>query len=86
MVASRYFLVYLQRMKADGKLLRRRRLELGFSLRAVSDRTGLDPSNLSKLERGCIGAHPGTLKTLADLYSLSMEQVLPELHDTDAAA
>lgn len=73
-------------MKADGNLLRRRRLELGLSLGAVADRTGVDASNLSKLERGHIGAHPGTLKTLADLYGLSMKQVAIELRDSGVAA
>lgn len=72
-------------MKADGKLLRRRRLELGLSLRVVYSKTGLDPSNLSKLERGFFGAHPSTLKVLADFYGLPMTEVVVELQEADAA-
>lgn len=73
-------------MEADGKLLRRRRLALGLSLGAVQNEIGVDPSNLSKLERGHIGAHPATLKSLADFYGLSMEQVALDLQDAGSAA
>lgn len=35
-----------------GKLFRNKRLKAGLSLRVVADRMGIDPSMLSRLEKG----------------------------------
>lgn len=41
-----------------GKLLKARRLASRMSLRAAARLHGIDPSNLSKMERGCICPRP----------------------------
>jgi len=50
-----------------------------MSLEDVMRETGIDKSNLSKLERGVIGAHLGTVRKLAAALDLSMDQLVPEL-------
>lgn len=62
-----------------GRSLRIRRIELGLSLEYVAKASGVDKSNLSKLERGLIGSTPKTLKALSDTLDMSMDELAPEL-------
>jgi transcriptional regulator with XRE-family HTH domain len=66
-------------MKVHGDALRIRRMELGMSLEDVMRKTDIDRSNLSKLERGVIGAHLRTVRKLAVALDLPMDQIVPEL-------
>lgn len=73
-----------------GNLIRRRRLELGLSLRDVEDLTGLSRANLSRVEAGNGGVRPEALgglsralrTPLADLYEAAgfpIPQALPSI-------
>ena len=55
----------MSKAKAFGAEFKRRRIEMGLSLREFCRRTGLDPGNVSKLERGKL-APPTEQKTLAE--------------------
>lgn len=50
-----------------------------MSLEYVAKASGVDKSNLSKLERGLIGSTPKTLKALSDTLDMSMDELAPEL-------
>ncbi len=86
-------LSYLRKTKGDpfGDFIRRRRFELGITLRELEERTGLDNSRLSRWEHGTKRpVSPDLMPQLADglevpvsdLYHLvapDMADALPEL-------
>jgi transcriptional regulator with XRE-family HTH domain len=55
--------------------LRRARLLAGLSLLEVSHRTGIDPSQLSRIERGSAGLTTERLGRLAPVLELSTEDI-----------
>jgi DNA-binding transcriptional MerR regulator/quercetin dioxygenase-like cupin family protein len=61
--------------RVDGRPLRRLRQDLGLSLRAASERTGLSVSFLSSLERGVTGASIATLQRLTAAYGTTLAAV-----------
>ena len=67
--------------RVDGRPLRRRRHERGWSLRTAAERSGVSISFLSSLERGVTGASIATLQRLAAAY----ETTLLELFGPPAA-
>lgn len=74
-----------QKVKIFGDYLRERLIEKKMSLRALAKKTGIDPSNLSKIERGV--AYPPqkkeTLQKLAQSLDLDGDA---ERHFYDLAA
>lgn len=67
-------------MKLHGSTIRVRRLELGLSLSDVTDATGIDKSDLSKVERGKLGGlGPKRAKALANCLQVPMHEIAPEL-------
>lgn len=54
-----------------GDWLKKRRKELGMTLRAFAERSGLDPGNLSRYERGVLAPPQGeTLGRIAKAFGL----------------
>lgn len=72
-------------MELVGTTLRRRRFELGLTLEQVAERAGVDFSNLSKMERGLLGAHVGTAHKLATALDLPMNEIVASLAADKAA-
>lgn len=67
-------------MKLHGPTIRARRWELGLSLYDVTDATGIDTSDLSKVERGKLpGLGPRRAEALAKCLKLPMDEISPEL-------
>ncbi|MCZ7649153.1 MAG: helix-turn-helix domain-containing protein [Planctomycetota bacterium] len=60
------------------------RIRLGLTLRELSNRTGLSPATLYRLERGLIKATPRSRIRLQDGLGLSTEQVDFLLRHCDA--
>ena len=63
-----------------GERLRLRRRELGLSLRALGERTGLSASFLSQLERGVAEPSVGSLMRLAQSLDLPIAELLGARH------
>lgn len=61
--------------RVDGSPLRRRRQELGLSLREAGVRSGLSVSFLSAVERGVSGASLASLQRLAAAYGTTLQDV-----------
>jgi transcriptional regulator with XRE-family HTH domain len=57
--------------------LRDKRNELGLLLKDAADLLGTDPGNLSRIERGTQVPSVGLAWRMAELYQVSLEQVLP---------
>lgn len=55
--------------------LRLERERLGLSLAALCQRTGIEPSNLSRIERGLIPAYPGWRTRIARALNWPEEQI-----------
>jgi transcriptional regulator with XRE-family HTH domain len=62
-----------------GELIRRRRQELGLSLRAVAERAGLSASLLSQVERGRTDPSVGSLRHIASALDLAVHQLAGEV-------
>lgn len=58
--------------------LRRVRLERGWSLTKVCQLTGIDPTNLSRIERGHIYPYPGWRRRISVAFGLPEEQLFRE--------
>jgi transcriptional regulator with XRE-family HTH domain len=63
-------------LRAVGKKLRVRRVERGFTLQAVSDRTGVSAAMLSLVERGKASPSVGTLVAINSLLNLHIPELL----------
>jgi transcriptional regulator with XRE-family HTH domain len=63
-------------LRAVGKKLRLRRVERGFTLQAVSDRTGVSAAMLSLVERGKASPSVGTLVAINSLLNLHIPELL----------
>jgi transcriptional regulator with XRE-family HTH domain len=67
--------------------MRARRLGLGMTLKDVSAATGIDESNLSKIERGQLpGATHHRAVALADCLKLPLEKISPEFEEAQRLA
>ncbi len=73
-------------MKPNGTLLRRRRIDGGYSISALGRELGIDKSNLSKAERGMGGLSPENLKKLSDRLGVPMGELVLDIADKRAAA
>jgi transcriptional regulator with XRE-family HTH domain len=63
-------------LRAVGKKLRLRRVERGFTLQAVSERTGVSAAMLSLVERGKASPSVGTLVAINSLLNLHIPELL----------
>jgi transcriptional regulator with XRE-family HTH domain len=63
-------------LRAVGRKLRLRRVERGFTLQAVSDRTGVSAAMLSLVERGKATPSVGTLVAINSLLNLHIPELL----------
>lgn len=67
-------------MKLHGPTIRIRRLELGLTLEDVWRATGIDVSNLSKVERGLLGGvNPKRANALAHCLNIELDEISPTL-------
>lgn len=67
------------------QMLRRRRKELGFSLRDLASRSGLSASFLSQLERGVVEPSLSSLKRIAKALRMSVSDLIGEGSRPDRA-
>ncbi len=65
-------------MKTFGKLLREKRIALGFTLRTFCGRFGYDPAYISRLERNLMPAPESKEKIEALANALSIEKNSPD--------
>lgn len=71
-------------MKLHGPTIRARRWELELSLYDVTSATGIDASDLSKVERGQLpGLGPRRAHALAKCLDIPLEKISPELADLE---
>jgi transcriptional regulator with XRE-family HTH domain len=63
-------------LRAVGRKLRLRRVERGFTLQAVSERTGVSAGMLSLVERGKTSPSVGTLVAINSLLNLHIPELL----------
>ena len=69
-----------------GRAIRRRRQELGLSLRDVADKTGVSASTLSRIENGTGEPDADNIARLTSWLNMPMERVLSGRHpDSDEA-
>jgi transcriptional regulator with XRE-family HTH domain len=69
-------------MNLHGPTIRARRLALGMTLKDVTAATGIDDSNLSKIERGQLpGAAHRKAVALAKCLDLSLDKISPEFEE-----
>lgn len=70
-----------------GRAIRRRREELGLSLRDVADETSVSASTLSRIENGTGKPDADNIARLTSWLNMPMERVLAGRHpDTDEAS
>jgi transcriptional regulator with XRE-family HTH domain len=72
-------------MDLVGTRIRNRRFELGLTLEQVAERAEMDFSNLSKMERGLLGAHVGTVHKLATVLDIPVNEIVASLATNKAA-
>ena len=58
-------------MEVDVDKLKRLRLERGFSQRQLAERAGVANTTVANIEQRRGGAHPNTLRKLADVLGVS---------------
>ncbi len=63
-----------------GRAIRRRRQELGLSLRDVADKTGVSASTLSRIENGTGKPDADNIARLTSWLNMPMERVLSGRH------
>lgn len=69
-------------MKLHGPTIRHRRLDLAMTLSDVTRATGIDKSDLSKVERGKLpGLGPKRANALADCLQIPLHKLSPELDE-----
>lgn len=69
-------------MNLHGPTIRARRLALGMTLKDVTAATGIDDSNLSKIERGQLpGAAHHKAVALARCLKLPLDVISPEFEE-----
>ncbi|MCL6612472.1 MAG: helix-turn-helix domain-containing protein [Peptococcaceae bacterium] len=65
-------------------MLKKTRVKKGFSLLKLYQATGIDPANLSRLERGLVPAYPGWRKRIAEALGVPESELFPEVVRKDA--
>ena len=65
--------------------VRLERLARGWSLVRVCQLTGLDPANMSKIERGLIPAYPSWRRRLVAAFGLTEEELFREVQENEQA-
>lgn len=74
-------------MNLHGPTIRARRLALGMTLKDVTAATGIDDSNLSKIERGQLpGATHHRAVALAACLKLPLDKISPEFEEAQRQA
>lgn len=73
-------------MKPNGTLLRRKRLEGGYTISALGRELGIDKSHLSRAERGKGGLSPENLKKISDKLDVPMDELVPVIFKSQVAA
>lgn len=74
-------------MNLHGPTIRARRLALGMTLKDVTAATGIDDSNLSKIERGHLpGATHKRAVALATCLELPLDVISPEFDEAKRRA
>lgn len=61
--------------------LRQERLRRKWSLARVCVATGIEPANLSKIERGLLPAYPGWRRRIAQAFDMSEEELFREVSE-----
>lgn len=58
-----------------GEAIRKLRIELGLGLNEFAQRCGIDPGNLSRIERGQAGARMATLRRIAQALGVQISEI-----------
>lgn len=58
-----------------GAAIKKLRLTRGFGLNEFARRCGIDPGNLSRIERGVSGAHMATLRRIAEALDVPLAEI-----------
>ncbi|MER6064862.1 helix-turn-helix transcriptional regulator [Streptomyces sp. NPDC001792] len=69
-------------MKTNGRLIRRKRVELGHGMNRFAALAGISGAALSRIENGQRDPRPETLKKITDALGCQINEVLAE--DVDA--
>lgn len=59
----------------NGESIRTRRIARGFGLNEFARACGIDPGNLSRIERGQSGARMATLRRIAQELGVSISEI-----------
>jgi transcriptional regulator with XRE-family HTH domain len=59
----------------NGEFIRTRRIERGYGLNEFARACGIDPGNLSRIERGQSGARMATLRRIAQELGVSISEI-----------
>ncbi len=59
----------------NGAAIRAKRLEQGLGLKEFARASGVDPGNLSRIERGMSSAHMATLRRIAAALDLTVADI-----------
>lgn len=59
----------------NGESIKAKRIERGFGLNEFARACGIDPGNLSRIERGQAGAHMATLRRIARELGVSISEI-----------
>jgi DNA-binding XRE family transcriptional regulator len=63
-------------VQALGEAIKRRRSELGISLRDLADKTGVSASTLSRIENGTGKPDAATIATLSDWLAIPVQRII----------
>ncbi|MGW0914683.1 helix-turn-helix domain-containing protein [Streptomyces sp. NPDC002784] len=72
-------------MKTNGRLIRRRRLELGHGMNRFAALAGISGAALSRIENGQRQPRPETLKKITDALGCQIREVTAEMDGTGPA-
>jgi transcriptional regulator with XRE-family HTH domain len=72
-------------VKTNGRLIRRRRVELGHGMNRFAALAGISGAALSRIENGQRQPRPETLKKITDALGCQMTEVMAEEHGAGPA-
>lgn len=58
-----------------GEVIREKRLAEGYGLNEFARNCGIDPGNLSRIERGAAGARMSTLRRIAEALHVTVRDI-----------